>query len=141
LGWAISEPWIWAWVVAELLSFWLFLIHTTRVNSPALPLLGHPVGQLSCFHALGPAHPHPCLQSQLHCAAQSRLRPTVPSVAACEGLGQFSCSPTLRAGSPVPSSLGPTPPYCPGEVQGPLSLVLKPLSVEGARLALSLSCP
>ena len=79
LGWAISEPWIRAWVGTEL------------VSAPALPYLHHQ-GELSALLQLGhpnqpsvggrfstpalmpskPAHLRPHLQSQLHSAAWSR---------------------------------------------------------------------
>jgi hypothetical protein len=62
----------------------LFFIGITSINSLALFWLGpndassRKQGQLYCSHALGPAHPHPCIHSQLHCAAQSRGRATSP---------------------------------------------------------------
>lgn len=62
------------------------------------------------------------------------LRLTVPSAAACEGLGQLSGSHTLQAGLPMPSPAGPAPLCWPGEVQGPLSQMLQ------AMLALLISC-
>ena len=46
-------------------STWLFLICTTKVSSPVFLQLDHP--------KLPAAHLHPHSQSQLHCAAQSRL--------------------------------------------------------------------
>lgn len=45
MGFTDSEPWIWNWVVAELVrppACWLSLIHTTTASFPALLQLGHP---------------------------------------------------------------------------------------------------
>jgi hypothetical protein len=41
LGWANSEPWIWAWVIAKVVS--AGSLSTTRVGSQALLVLGGPV--------------------------------------------------------------------------------------------------
>lgn len=97
----ISKPWIWACIVAELVSPALSFIH--RASSPALLWLGHSMltnisrrqGQLSCYHILEDTSSTPC-----HCATQS-------IAAACEGLGQLSSSHILGAGSLVPSPILP----------------------------------
>lgn len=57
VGVGLEKPWIWAWVVTELVSVWLSLTHTTRVSSPARLQPGHPhtatiswrQGQLACL--------------------------------------------------------------------------------------------
>lgn len=38
----------------------------------------------------GPAHSHPCLQGQLHCASQAGTRLALPSASVGEGLDQLS---------------------------------------------------
>lgn len=56
---------------------------------------------------------------------------TLPSAAACKGLGQLSSSHTLGADSLMPLPSEPAPLCCPRETQGPLSGVLQP--VRGQR--------
>ena len=55
LGWANSEPWIWAWVAAELVSKLAFpyLHHQGKLSSTALARLtiSRRQGQLSWSHA------------------------------------------------------------------------------------------
>ena len=53
-----------------------------------------------------PAHLHPCLQSQLYCAAQSKIGAQLPSAAACKGPGQLSHLHILRLAHLVPLPLG-----------------------------------
>jgi hypothetical protein len=79
LEWASSEPWIWAWVGAYLISVpALPCIHhqvefySTPLLLPTSAAIGRKQGQLSCSHALGATHLHPGLQSHIHWAAQSR---------------------------------------------------------------------
>lgn len=89
--------------VAELVSPLFSFIR--RASSPALLWLGHSMltsaggrGSSPAIMSLRMPHLHPCLWRQFHCAAQS-------IAAACEGLGQLSCSHILGAR-----------PYCPGNV-------------------------
>jgi hypothetical protein len=70
--------------------------------------------QITCTH-----------QSQLHCAAQSRCGPHSPECWNQQEAGPAPLSHAFRAGSPLPSR--PAPLCCPGNVQGPLSLVLQPV--------------
>ena len=55
LGWASSEPWIWAWVAADLVKppALLHQLHTAPARPPSAT---RRQGQLSCPHALRLAH-------------------------------------------------------------------------------------
>ena len=66
----------------------------SRTAQPTLPntVIGRRQGELSCPHSLEWAHPHPCLQSQLHCATQSKHRPTLQSATANEVTRLSCCS-------------------------------------------------
>lgn len=79
----------WASMAAELVVLQLSFIRTTRGRSPGLI---HPV---PLHQEAGSALPylHPCLQGQVHCAAQSRQE-----AAASQGLSQLSGSHTCWAG-------------------------------------------
>lgn len=100
LEWAKSKPWIWAWLVAELVSLpslllphhWGQLSSTGLASSPSA-LAWQRQSQLSCSRALRASSPH------LH--PQPPLLPPMPT------------EPALLC--------------CPGEVQGLLSQVLQPV--------------
>ena len=73
--WANSEPRNRVQVVAK---HWLSLIYANREHSPILLLIGHTMVLsldtrviYTALKPLGPADQDPCLQSQLHCTAQS----------------------------------------------------------------------
>ena len=85
LEWANSEPWIWAWVVAELVSLQAFLypVYKCKLSSAALAIspnagAGKWQGKLSQSQTLGEVHPCLCHQSQLYWAAQARYRTCSP---------------------------------------------------------------
>jgi hypothetical protein len=95
-----SESWIWAWIVAELVSL-LALWYLTGCA------LQHCFGNaILCCHQqeAGPAlllslipsglaDPHPCLQSQHCCSAQSKHGAHSPKwETTFEGLGQLFCT-------------------------------------------------
>ena len=88
-------------MVAELVSaFTLPYLHRgAEFSSTALARPPSAGGRVSppALMALGSDHLHPCLQSQLHCAAQTRCGLTVlSSAAACDWLDQLSCSHILQ---------------------------------------------
>ena len=112
---------------------------TTRGSSPEPLCLRHPMSPqqeagsallLSGSLASLPV-PMPPRTTPLCCPVKARWA-TLPH------------SDTLGAGSPVPSTSGPGPLCCPEEVQGPLSLVLKPVreySYHSCFRAISASSP
>jgi hypothetical protein len=77
VGWANSEPWIWAWVVAELIIPAALLhphhqgeLSNTSLASSSNAIASKGQGQLSCSHAFGagssaPSLPYPALLSCL----------------------------------------------------------------------------
>ena len=80
------------------------------------------------FHVLkplGPAHLYPYLQSQLHCATQSRYR---ASSKCCSQVWAYVLSHPW-GWLTVPLSSGPAPLCCPGEMQALLSRVLLQLAM------------
>jgi hypothetical protein len=93
LGWPNLKPWIWVWVVAELLSApalphlhhqdQLFHTQPPGVSSPALPWQGTRPS-LEVIH-LKPAFLHPCHQGQLYCAAQTRCGACFPKCCSWQG--------------------------------------------------------
>jgi hypothetical protein len=101
----ILQLWIWAWVIAEEIRAPPLPMCTTKASTPALLQLGYH----SCSHALRASHPHPCLQSQLHCAAQSRciahsleyygLGEVGLALPSSRPWGQLTCAPSTRASS------------------------------------------
>jgi hypothetical protein len=100
---------------------WLSLICTPRVSSLAQLKVGHTTlplsrrqGQLFCSHALRATLPvpmHPCLQRQLHCAAQSKYGTYFPKCHSLQGgwpalptltpSGLAHCASAIRASSTV----------------------------------------
>jgi hypothetical protein len=92
-------------------------------------------GQLSnsALMPLGSVHLHHTSKASSTALPSQGSEPTLPSAAACEGLGQLSHSHTLGAGSPVPFSMRPAPLCYLDEVWGLLFWVLQP--VRGAELA------
>jgi hypothetical protein len=91
------------------------------MSSQSLLWLGHLMplsarGRVSfpASHALGAGVPSPIASRASSKVLPSQgLGPTLPSAAACEGLGQLSCSHTLRAGLPVPFPSVRAPLCCP----------------------------
>jgi hypothetical protein len=133
LGWTNSEPWIWACVVAELVSSSALPYLHTKASSLALVWIGHPVppsagGKISslALMPLGPAHPHPGHQGRVHCAARARCRAHSPECAAGERWGGFSRvqHPVRgRASYAQPMDIHRVPGNCPNQ-DSPCSLVI-----------------
>ena len=80
-----------------------------------LPSAGGKISSSVC--ALGSLTPTGASRASSTVLLSQGTRPTLPSAAACEGLGQLSCSHILEASLAVPSPSGPL--HCPGEAQGP----------------------
>jgi hypothetical protein len=118
LEWVKSKPWIWAWVVAELVSFQA-LILTTKASSPALLWLGHP--KLSCFPALraGSSTPKPPEATPLCYPVKARG----PASQVLKSVRGWASSPTLKPSglAPVPLPSGPGLLCCPSQMQDLLS--------------------
>ena len=92
LEWDNSKPWIWAWVVAELIRLPALLHLATRANSIELPQLAHPVLKPARDRASSPsrmpsgiAHLYPRASSIRFPRQGSELAPR--SVTAGEGAG------------------------------------------------------
>ena len=108
-GWVNSEPWIWAWVVAELVNMLILpypnhqgkLSSTAPARQPNVTIKWQEAGQVSCSHVLRQAHLHPHLQSQLTLSPSQDKGLTPLSVVAGGRLGQLSPSHTLGADSPM----------------------------------------
>lgn len=108
LGLANWKLWIRAGCYLNWSSLQFYCTHTTRVNSPALPCLAHPMLLLGRGRAssppskpLGLTHLCPCLQSQLYCVVWVRYLDIHLSAAAGGEGGPAlplswprSCSPT-----------------------------------------------
>ena len=91
LGWAKSKPWIWAWVVAELVSqHWLSSIAQVEGKQ----------GQLSRSHTLVVAFLHSQPQGQLCCAAQVRCRAEFLKCFSWQGAGTANLLSCPGASSP-----------------------------------------
>ena len=76
-----TEPWIFPWVISELISIKVSLICPTMTSSPALLQLAHLILQLAGGSASSPiltfsGLAHPCFphKGKLHCVAQTRCR-------------------------------------------------------------------
>lgn len=66
LGWVSSKPWIWAWMIAELVSLLALLrphhqgeLSDTAPASSSSATAGKGSGQVSCSHAIGADIPAP----------------------------------------------------------------------------------
>lgn len=90
----------------------------TAPAKPPKAATGKRLGRFSCSRALRSAHLHTCLQSQLHCAAQSRFKAHSPKSEACKELGssllprppgRLTCVFLIRANSIVQPGQGSGP--------------------------------
>lgn len=121
LQWANSKPWIWLWVVAELVSLpaLLYTQHQGEISSTtqaSLPnaIAGRDHGQLFLYHALRASLPNHTSSTML--LSRGVGVSSLPSAAASKGLGQLSCSHMLRAGSPMVLPLGLALLCCPSKI-------------------------
>ena len=127
MRWASSQPWIWAWVVAELVSppacldscHQGQLQHTVQVGLwQALPSAAGDEGlsTLSCTQATAePAHPPAAGGGVGDGGARSSLPPG-HLLLCCPGRDRDSCpTHSIRPSYPGPMSPKPPLPCCPGE--------------------------
>ena len=91
LQWANSKPWIWLWVVAEMVTLLVlpYSYHLSDLYSSAparLPAatISRRQGQLSCSPTFGAGSPTP--------------KPPEPAPLWVESVGQLSCSPFSHLG-------------------------------------------
>jgi hypothetical protein len=111
LKWANSKPWIWAWVIGELVSPWALSyphqqskLSRTAVTRLPSATVDRRQSQLSGSHAFGADLPAPMYAARASSTVLPSwsTRPTVPSAVAGKGLGQLSHSHALWAISLVP---------------------------------------
>lgn len=79
LKWANSQPWIWAWVVAEVVnppalppSHFQGKLSCTCLATHPMPYLARGQGQIFCSQTLQLTYLHPGHQNQLYYVAQTR---------------------------------------------------------------------
>jgi hypothetical protein len=95
LGWINSELWIWAWVVAEVVSVLALLspYHQGELSSTALARQSDTtIGRRPMFSCLREAHLHQQLHLHSTLLSSQGVGFTFPSAAAGKGWGQLSCS-------------------------------------------------
>lgn len=88
-------------MVAELVSLLGLPYDLSRASSPdssSEATISRKQGQLSYYPQTGPPAPRPPGPAPLCCPGKAWIWPTLPRAAACEGLGQLSCSHDQRWG-------------------------------------------